>query len=81
MELLDTAESLHLVPQDGDVIVARASATGQYSVAIVPEKPHLACERRSRAVEGARLLARDRGVDAWLTEDLTHFMRLVRFRD
>jgi len=81
MKLLDSSDSLHLVPQDGDVLVARAYASGQYSVAIVPEKPHLSCERRMRAVEGARSLARDRAVDAWLTEDLTHFMRLAHFRE
>ena len=81
MELLDTSDALHIVPQDGDVVVARTCATGHYSVAIVPEKPHLPCERRVRAVDGARSLARDRAVDAWLTEDLTHFMRLASFRE
>ena len=81
MKVLDSSGSLHVVPQDGDVLVARACASGQYSVAIVPEQPHLSCERRMRAVEAARLLAHDRAVDAWLTEDLTHFMRLARFRE
>ena len=80
MEFFDASDS-HLVPQDGDVLVARASATGQYSVAIVPEKPHLSYERRLRAVEGARVLAHDRTVDAWLTEDLIHFMRMAHFRE
>jgi hypothetical protein len=81
MEFLDNSDVLQTLPQDGDVLVARAGATGQYSVAVVPEHPHLQYERRSRAMEGAWRLARDRAVDAWLTEDLIHFGRLAHFRE
>ena len=81
MEFLETSHSLQTVPQDGDILVSRACATGQYCVAVVPQLPHLTHERRSRALEGARLLAHDRAVDAWLTEDLIHFVCLARFRE
>jgi hypothetical protein len=81
MEFHVDSDSPHSLPQDGDVLVARACATGQYSVAVVPECPHLRYERRSRAMEGARLLAHDRAVDAWLSEDLIHFVPLARFRE
>jgi hypothetical protein len=80
MEFLDNSDSLQVVPQDGDVLASRSCATGQYNVAVVPERPHLTQKRRLLALEMARLLARDRAVDAWLTEDLIHFMRLARFR-
>jgi hypothetical protein len=68
------------VPTDDDVLVSRVGATGRYSVAVLPELPHLQRERRSRALEAATLLALDRGVDAWLTEDLIHFVCVARFR-
>jgi hypothetical protein len=80
MELPDRSDSGHNLPQAGDVLVARACATGQYSVAVVPHYPHLPYERRVRAVEEGSLLARGRSVDVWLTEDLTHFVRLAHFR-
>lgn len=80
MALAHDSNSPQTVPQDGDILVSRALATGQYTVAVVPRLPHLTHERRVRAVEGARVLARNRGVDAWLTEDRIHFVRLARFR-
>ena len=80
MEFPDRSDSGHNLPQPGDVLVARACATGQYSVAVVPHNPHLPYERRVRAVEEGWLLAQGRSVDVWLTEDLTHFVRLAHFR-
>ena len=81
MEILDDSHSLQMVPQDDDVLVSRAGATGRYNIAVVPQSPHLTRERRIRAIEVARLLAHDRAVDAWLTEDLIHFVSLARFRE
>ena len=81
MTMLDDPGSVRTLPQDEDVVVSRVVGTGRYSVAVVPRVPHLNRERRGRAVEVATLLARDRGVDAWLTEDLLHFVCLVRFRE
>ena len=80
MQFPDRSDSGQKVPQPGDVLVARACATCQYSVAVVPHEPHVSRERRARAVEGAQMLAHDRAVDAWLTEDLTHFVRFAHFR-
>ena len=80
MTLRYDSNSLQLVPQDDDVLVSRVGATGRYSVAVLPEFPHLNLELRSRALEAATLLARDRGVDAWLTEDLIHFVCVARLR-
>ena len=80
MAIVDTSDSLQILPQDGDILVSRVCATGQYSVAVVPQPPHLTHERRIRALEMARLLAHERAVDGWLTEDLIHFVRLAHFR-
>ena len=80
MTLLYDFGSLNTVPQDGDVLVSRAGATGRYNVAVLPQLPHLTRERRIAALESGRLLAHDRHVDAWLTEDLIHFVCLARFR-
>jgi len=81
MTMLDASGPLRTVPHDGDVVVSRVGATGGYSVAVLPQVPHLTQERRVRALGVATALAHDRGVDAWLTEDLLHFVSLARFRD
>ena len=64
------------LPQPGDILVTRVGATCFYAVAVVPRDPHLTCARYVEATEGARNLARVRGVDAWLSEDLVHFLPL-----
>jgi hypothetical protein len=81
MTMLDATRSRRTVPRDDDVLVSREGATGGYSVAVLPQVPHLTRERRARALEMATVLAHDRGVDAWLTEDLLHFVCVARFRE
>ena len=80
MMLSGTSDAIWQLPSDGDVLVARVSATQHYAVAVVPREPHLLRERRTRAIDCARALAHDRSVDAWITEDGTHFLRLATFR-
>jgi hypothetical protein len=67
-------------PQDGDVLVSNPTATVEYEICIVPRPPHITCPTHDRAVaEGCRLAA-ELGVDAWLTEDHTHFLRIGTYR-
>ena len=80
MNVPGAAGALRQLPSEDDVLVARVSATHHYTVAVVPRDPHLTGERRTRAIECARALAHDRNVDAWITEDGTHFLRLATFR-
>lgn len=75
------AAAVSRVPQDGDVFVTRATARRERDVCIV--SGHLAATVAclERAIEYARDIARVRRVDAWLTEDHTHFVQVGEFRD
>ena len=68
------------VPRDGDVIVSHRTASIELELAIVPAPPHMVCAKHDDAVEWARRLARERQVDAWLTEDLRHFVCVATHR-
>jgi hypothetical protein len=67
-------------PQPGDVLVSRSSGNVEHQISVVPDPPRETCPTHTCAVDRANTLARERGVDAWLTEDLIHFMRLVSCR-
>jgi hypothetical protein len=69
-----------VVPQTGDVLVSNVTATLEHDISIVPNDPHLSCATHNIAVAAARELAEKLGVDAWLTEDHTHFLRLATYR-
>ena len=69
-----------MIPQTGDVLVSKSSARVEHDVSIVPAEPVLVCPTHDTAVEKARELARDRRVDAWLTEDHVHFLKLATYR-
>jgi hypothetical protein len=67
-------------PQDGDVLVSNPTATVEHEIGIVPRPPHITCANHDRAVAEARQLAEKLRVDAWLTEDNCHFMRIGTYR-
>ncbi len=67
-------------PQPGDVLVSRSSGKLAHEVSIVPNVPDAGWSNHDAAVEKARERARELAVDAWLTEDGIHFMRLASFR-
>ncbi len=64
------------LPRPGDVLVSNPIATRECVVSIVPRPPHLTYPTHDAAVARGRELARELGVDAWLTEDHTHFMKI-----
>jgi len=68
------------IPQDGDVLVSNPTATVEYVVGIVPRPPHITCPSHDRAVAQGRQLAEQLEVDAWLTEDKAHFLRIGSYR-
>ena len=72
-------QPLVILPQPGDVLVANLSATTEYDVSIVPG-PMFLCGTHQVATAKACDLAHQLRVDAWLTEDRTHFMRLASHR-
>jgi hypothetical protein len=68
-------------PQVGDVLVSNPTATLDHDLSIVPNTPHVICPTHDVAVARGHELARDLGVDVWLTEDHTHFIKLGSYRD
>ena len=69
------------LPQDGDVLVSNPTATVEHEIGIVPSPPHLTCANHDQAVAEGRQLAKHLKVDAWLTEDNTHFLRIATYRE
>jgi hypothetical protein len=67
-------------PEDGDVLISQPTARVAYEIAVVPDPPHIVGVNRDRAVaEGVRF-AEQLEVDAWLTEDHCHFVRIGTYR-
>ena len=69
-----------MYPQPGDILVSRSSGNVEHQVGVVPDPPQESCPTHDQAVQKACSLAEERNVDAWLTEDLTHFLRIATFR-
>lgn len=69
-----------MVPKDGDVLISNPTATVEHVVSIVPDKPDICCPNQDAAVARGQDLAKDRQVDAWLTEDHTHFVKIASYR-
>jgi len=67
------------MPETGDVVVSNPSATVDYDVSVVPHHAHL-CARHDDAVAKGKELAERLGVDLWLTQDQTHFLKLASYR-
>jgi hypothetical protein len=70
-----------MTPQHGDLLVANPTATVDYGLTTVGESVSLACANCAAAVAQAVELARQRHVDAWLTEDHTHFLKIAACRE
>lgn len=66
-------------PRPGDVVVSRKSALTEHDVSIVAH-PARAAGRRDDAIAIGCELAEQLRVDAWVTEDHTHFIRLSPHR-
>jgi hypothetical protein len=66
--------------QSGDVLVSHATAVREHEISIVPNAPHAILPTHDAAVADARSEADAKGVDAWLTEDHTHVVKIASHR-
>lgn len=70
-----------LTPQTGDVLVSNLTATVEYDVSIIGGPEVFTGVHYTTAVGRAQELASERRIDAWLTEDHTHFLKIAFCRD
>jgi hypothetical protein len=66
--------------QSGDVLVSHPTAVREHEISIVPNAPHAISPTHDAAVTDARSEADATGVDAWLTEDHTHAVKIASHR-
>lgn len=67
-------------PRIGDVLVSNRTATLEHTISVVPREPHVTCPTYKVAVEHGCELAKELHVDAWLTEDHTHYLLIASCR-
>ena len=67
-------------PQAGDVLVSHPSAVREHDISIVPNAAHTTSPTHDAAVVNGRSEAGALGVDAWLTEDQTHVVKIASNR-
>ena len=66
--------------QSGDVLVSHPTAVREHEISIVPNAPHIISPTHDAAVSDGRSEADALGVDAWLTEDQTHVVKIASNR-
>jgi hypothetical protein len=66
--------------QSGDVLVSHPTAVREHEISIVPNAPHAISPTHDAAVSDGRSEADATGVDAWLTEDQTHVVKIASYR-
>ena len=66
--------------QSGDVLVSHPTALREHEISIVPNAPHAMSPTHDAAVSDGRSEADAKGVDAWLTEDQTHVVKIASHR-
>jgi hypothetical protein len=66
--------------QSGDVLVSHPTAVREHEISIVPNAPHTISPTHDAAVSDGRSEADALGVDAWLTEDQTHVVKIASNR-
>jgi hypothetical protein len=64
----------------GDILVSHSSAVREHDISVIPDPPHATSPTHDAAVSDGRSEADAMGVDAWLTEDQTHAMKIASHR-
>ena len=64
----------------GDVLVSHPTAVREHEISIIPNAPHAMSPTHDEAVSDGRSEADVLGVDAWLTEDHTHVVKIASNR-
>ena len=63
--------------QSGDVLVSHPTAVREHEISIVPNASHATSPTHDAAVRDGGSEADALGVDAWLTEDQTHVVKIA----
>jgi hypothetical protein len=66
--------------QSGDVLVSHSTAVCEHEISVVPNAPHATSPTHDLAVSEGRSEADALDVDAWLTEDQTHVLKIASNR-
>ena len=66
--------------KSGDVLVSHPTAVREHEISVIPDSPHATSPTHDAAVSDGRSEAGARGVDAWLTEDHTHVVKIASHR-
>jgi hypothetical protein len=64
----------------GDVLVSHPTAVREHEISVIPNAPHATSPTHDEAVSDGRSEADILGVDAWLTEDHTHVVKIASHR-
>ena len=64
----------------GDVLVSHSTAVLEHEISVVPNAAHTISRMHHVAVRDARPEADAMGVDAWLTENQTHVVKISSHR-
>ena len=64
----------------GDVLVSHPTAVREHKISVIPNAPHAMSPTHDAAVSDGRSEADAKGVDAWLTEDHIHVVKIASHR-
>jgi hypothetical protein len=64
----------------GDVLVSHPTAMREHEISVIPDAAHAISPTHDAAVSDGRAQAEALGVDAWLTEDHTHVVKIASNR-
>ena len=64
----------------GDVLVSHSSAVREHDISVIPNAPHATSATHDAAVSDGCSEADAMRVDAWLTEDKTHVVKIASHR-
>ena len=64
----------------GDVLVSHSTAVREHEISVIPDAAHATSPTHDAAVSDGRSEADAMGVDAWLTEDHTHVVKIAANR-
>jgi hypothetical protein len=64
----------------GDVLVSHSTAVREHEISVIPNAPHATSPTHDAAVSDGSSEADAMRVDAWLTEDKTHVVKIASHR-
>ena len=64
----------------GDILVSHPTAVREHEISVIPNAAHATSPTHDTAISHGRYEAHAMGVDAWLTEDHTHVVKIASHR-